>query len=37
MLLEEIAKVEQAGLRRITSSCICAAAPAPISAAKNRR
>ena len=36
MLVDEIAKVEAAGLRR-TPSCICAAAPAPISAAKSRR
>ena len=36
MLAEEIAKVEEAGLRR-TPSCICGAAPAPTSAAKSRR
>ena len=36
MLDEEIAKVERPGLSR-TPRCICAAAPAPISAAKNRR
>ena len=36
MLLEEIAKVEAAGSRR-TRRCICAAAPAPTSAAKNPR
>ena len=37
MLAEEIAKVESAGLAPTTPNCICAAAPAPTSAAKNRR
>ena len=37
MLAEEIAKVEAAGLVAAHASCICAAAPAPISAAKSRR
>ena len=37
MLLDEIAKVEKAGLVAAHASCICAAAPAPISAAKNPR
>ena len=36
LLEEEIAKVEAAGLSKHTR-CICAAAPAPISAAKNPR
>ena len=38
LLLErELAKVEQAGPRQASPSCICAAAPAPTSAAKSRR
>ena len=37
MLLEEIAKVEAAGLSRRTPRSICGAAPVPISAAKNPR
>ncbi len=37
MLVDEIAKVEQAGLVAAYRGCICAAAPAPISAAKSRR
>ena len=36
MLADEIAKVERPGSPR-TRSCICAAAPAPTSAAKSRR
>ena len=37
MLADEIAKAEQAGLVAAHQDCICAAAPAPISAAKSPR